>query len=62
VEVEGHPEYEVEQVLDQRKRGRGIQYLIKWKGYGHEENTWEPASNLSHAKELLDKFSRRKLD
>ena len=61
VEVEGHPEYEVEQVLDHRKRGRGVQYLIKWKGYGHKENTWEPASNLSHAKELLDEFSRRKL-
>ena len=38
--------YEIEQVLDydaERKR-----YLIKWKDYGHEHNTFEPERNLKH--------------
>lgn len=48
---EGEPWYEVETVLQHRelKRGKRVstQYLIKWKGYGHEHNTWEPEKNLS---------------
>jgi len=35
--MEGYPEYEVEEILSARKRGRGIQYLVKWKDYGNEE-------------------------
>jgi len=29
-------EYEVEEVRKHRKRGRGTQYLVHWKGYGDE--------------------------
>ena len=50
--------YEVEEILDQRLAGKQEQYLIKWKGYEHTENTWEPAKNLS-CQELLEEFRRR---
>ena len=47
----GLPWYEVEDILQHRELKRGkrsvVQYLIKWKGYGHEHNTWEPESNLN---------------
>ena len=38
------------------KVGRTTYYLVKWKGYSVEENTWEPKSHLSHAKEALKEF------
>jgi hypothetical protein len=49
-------EYEVEEVLDSRYRYKKLQYLVKWKGYRNEENTWEPEANLKHAQAAIKKF------
>ena len=58
VEVEGTPEYEVEQVLDSRlKRGK-LEYLVKWSGYTDDHNTWEPKSNLGNSKESINDFHK----
>lgn len=38
--------FEVEQIIERRKKGRGWQYLVKWKGYDDSQNTWEPLKNL----------------
>ena len=62
VELDGELEYEVKPILDKRmakfcsKHKRVPQYLIKWKGYGHEHDTWEPLSNLAHCHEILQAF------
>jgi len=48
--------YEVEAILDTVKRRKKQLYLVKWLGYGHEENTWEPLSNLTDAKDALAEF------
>jgi len=31
-------EYKVEEVRKHRKRGRGTQYLVHWKGYGDKHD------------------------
>ena len=54
--VSGEKEYEVEEILNHRKRGKGYQYRIKWKDYPLNERTWEPARNLTNAKRLLDQY------
>lgn len=59
VEVEGEEEYEVEEVLDSKVHGKGLRYLVKWKGYDESENSWEPASNLKHTQARLKEFHRK---
>jgi hypothetical protein len=59
VEVEGHDEYEVEEVLDSRRRRGKLQYLIQWRGYDINERTWEPAANLANAPLKVQEFHQR---
>lgn len=54
----GDAQFEVERIVAQRKRGRAQQFLVAWKGYPPEENTWEPRSRLRNASEALDDFLR----
>ena len=42
-----HEYYEVEAIVGRRNNNGRVEYLIKWKGYAEEENTWEPESNLN---------------
>ena len=51
-----HLEYEVEVILDVKKVGQGVRYLVKWLGYPMEENTWEPCQNLTNVMLVLQDF------
>ncbi|XP_054155053.1 chromobox protein homolog 1-like [Oppia nitens] len=52
---EEEQEFAVEKVVEKRNVKGKIQYLIKWQGYGDEENTWEPVENLD-CDDLIEKF------
>lgn len=55
--INDHYEYEVETILDSRCTACGaIQYLVKWRNYSCEENSWEPCQNLSNASEAITDF------
>ncbi len=58
-------EYEVEAIRDNAVYAReseghlpGLYYLVSWKGYSEEENTWEPASTVIHLRKLINNFHR----
>jgi hypothetical protein len=59
VTVEGEEEYEVDHIRDSKLFGRTLKYLVRWKGYGEGEDTWEPQGNLKHAPEKLIAFHDR---
>ena len=50
--------YKVEHILQSRPspNRKGIQYLIKWKGYPNSENSWLPASQMKHANALVQQY------
>ena len=40
-----------------KKKIRGVvKYLIQWKGFTAEGNTWERRENLKNAEELIEEF------
>ena len=53
---DNHLEYEVEAILDVKKVGHWVKYLVKWSGYPVEENTWEPCRNLTNVTLSLQDF------
>jgi transposase InsO family protein len=52
--------FEVDMLLDIRtknvgkRRKRAVEYLVKWAGYGHEHNSWEPAINIADPDLITD--------
>jgi len=59
VEVEGVEEWEVEKILN-KKKIRGVEkYLVWWKEFTAEGDTWERKENLKNAEEALEEFKGR---
>src|SRR6516164_945641 len=54
--LDGEEEYEVEAIVAHKKQGRGLVFLIKWKGYPTSDNSWEPQKNLKHAQDILSTY------
>jgi len=44
--------YEVECILASRKAPSGKKYLVKWKGWPDDQNSWEPAENVDATEEI----------
>jgi len=56
---EGH--YEIDKILAARptRNCKSTQYFVHWKGYTDADNSWIPAGELTHTKELLAEFHAR---
>lgn len=46
VTPDGVEEFFIDRILDSRHRGRGWQYLVRWQGYGIEDDKWLPRRDI----------------
>ncbi|XP_008299966.1 chromodomain Y-like protein, partial [Stegastes partitus] len=52
--------YEVERIVDKRKNKKGkVEYLVRWRGYSSEGDTWEPETHLSTCMIYVHEFNRQ---
>jgi len=56
--IEGEEEFEVEKIINKRIVWGKEKFLVRWKGYTAEADTWESKENLENAKELVEEFER----
>ena len=54
--VQGEEAFEVEQICG-RRTGPPVQYLVRWKGLGEDDDSWEPLANLTAAKKLVNAYN-----
>ena len=57
--LDGEEVYEVETILNHRKRGRGYQYFVKWRGYPISDASWEPEYSFSDDGDILTRYKLR---
>jgi hypothetical protein len=60
IEIDGEPEYELEEIIDSRLHYNRLQYRAKWTGYSPEhDKTWYPADNFKNAVLSMEQFHSR---
>ena len=56
--IKGEEEFEVEKIINKRTVRGKEKFLVRWKGYIVEEDTWKNKENLENAKELVEEFEK----
>jgi len=56
--IKGEEEWEVERILNKRQVRGKDKYLVCWKGFTAESNTWEERENLENTKEAIEEFKK----
>jgi hypothetical protein len=60
--IDGELEYEVESIQDHKitssPKHQQLWFLIRWKGYTENDDTWEPETHLSNCRQLLQNYKK----
>jgi len=66
INEDGESEYEIEKIVDNRKKRNCIEYRVRWKWFDSTKDTWEITSTLSKArdsiKDYLDSLNEQQIN
>lgn len=51
--------WEVEYIVDMDKMFGEVKFLVKWKGWGSEYNSWEPLRNVYNCQKLIQDYFKK---
>lgn len=51
--------YVVKRILDKKEKNGKSLYLVRWKGFGAKDDTWEPEASLSEVRSLIDAYEEK---
>ena len=57
--IGGEKEWEVERILNKRQVREKDKYLVCWKGFTVESDTWKERENLKNAQEAIKEFEKK---
>jgi len=58
VVIKKEEEWEVERILNKQQIQGKNKYLVQWKGFTAESDTWEGRENLENAKEAVKEYEK----
>ena len=58
VVIKGEEEWEVERILNKRRIQGKDKYLVRWKEFTAESDTWEGRENLENAREAIEEYKK----
>lgn len=56
ISEDGDEHWEIEQIVDHRRKRNRLEYRVRWKGYKAEEDTWETVKALANARKALKEY------
>ena len=62
--IKGEFEFIVQRIMkfkvveDNQKSKKNREFLVRWKGYSAEHDTWEPEDNLTNCPSILEKYKK----
>ena len=56
--IEGEEKWEVKRILNKQQIRGKDKYLVWWKGFTAESDTWEGKENLENAKEAIEEYEK----
>jgi len=66
VTIEGDEYFKIQKVIKAGMRGKGrnrrMHYLVRWEGYGPENDSWLPEEEMELSRELIEDFERAERD